>query len=235
MRNTILTILAGASLACGIFGATPTLSYISTGWTALREKVTRQIPINFEIERAKDLLASTADEVKTNIELIAKSEKELSRLDERIVSLSESAAARDGELRELKEAGGTKGQLVVKFASLKRQNRELVNLNQIKEAKAKNLEALKLKLDDIISTREQLAIEIQNLETRYTLVQTNSELNVELDDSSLNDLRQLVDNLDARIAAEEQTTIIAEIDVETDDVQEVSAEEVEAYLAQNKN
>lgn len=235
MRNFILTTAAGITLLLGIVGSTPLMSYVSTGWDKVKNVVSRRVPIDFELDRARKLLVGTESDVRNNYEMIAKQEKELVRLEEKIAGISQRTDEYGAELRQMKESGATNGQMVVKFTSLKRNNSMLENLSNLKEAKTNNLAALKAKHEEMVGAREQLKVEIENLEARWNLAQANKETNIELDTSNLNAVRELVDSLDVRIAAEEQmseTDIPAVINSE--EMPSASIEEVEAFLASDQ-
>ncbi|MBX3420799.1 MAG: hypothetical protein KF752_04500 [Pirellulaceae bacterium] len=78
-------------------------------------------------------------------------------------------------------------------------------LNQILAAREKNLDAARRKLDEMLSAKRELEVEIENLQARLTMVQVAQTSNpISLDDSHLSGTRRLLDEIRTRIDVAER-------------------------------
>ena len=78
-------------------------------------------------------------------------------------------------------------------------------LNQILAAREKNLDAARRKLDEMLSAKRELEVEIENLQARLTMVQVAQTGNpIALDDSHLSGTRRLLDDIGTRIDVAER-------------------------------
>jgi hypothetical protein len=86
-RGTLAVI--GAVLVGGFLFGTDFFSYVKTSAGTVRESVRENVPIEFELERARDLINEILPEIHSNIHVIAQDEVEIAALQEDIQQSTE--------------------------------------------------------------------------------------------------------------------------------------------------
>jgi len=87
IRKTIkygVVSLAGLGLMAGLLFGTELGSYVWTSTNSVRTAVKDHVPIEFELQRARDLLEEIIPEMQANVGLIAKEEVEIANLKEEL-------------------------------------------------------------------------------------------------------------------------------------------------------
>lgn len=212
-------LLAGTS---GLLLGTSTVSYVRTGVHSLRDSVKDQIPIEVEITRARDLITNLKPEIAENLKRIAREEVEVAKL-QREVSTKESALSQSKDailkLKEDVESGVKyvtyKGKkysaeqircdLSDRFKHYQSLEQTADKLSKILDARERNLVAARRKLDEMLSTKRELEVQIENLQARLTMVQVaqaGSEFAV--DDGAIGQVRQALDEITTRIDVAEK-------------------------------
>jgi hypothetical protein len=197
-------------------------SYVKTTHAYVNNTVQDNIPMEFQIERARGMIKDLVPEVRKNMMVIAKEEVEVKQLGEQIAQ-TETRLAKDKEqILKLKSdlAGGqsvfsyagrtytadqVKGDLANRFDRYKTSEATLASLRQMQAARQKSLDAAQQKLEGMLATKRQLAVEVENLEARLQIVsaaQTTSEY--QFDDSQLGQAKELVSNLKTRLDVAER-------------------------------
>ena len=221
LKKTIYLGAALVLLLALLFGRNA-LSYVSTGVDQMSTAVKESVPISFEIDRAHKMIKSLTPEIRRNYHLIAREEIEVEQL-ERKLAESEKRLARDREeiLRlnaELEtdrdyyylaghrySSNQVKTDLANRFKHYRTSDATALNLRKVVNARKKGLAAAHEKLNGMLAARRQLEVDIENLEARLKMVevaQTTSEFN--FDDSHLARTRELVQDIDTRIAVAER-------------------------------
>ena len=198
------------------------LSYVSTGVDQMSTAVKTSVPISFEIDRAHKMIKSLTPEIRRNYHLIAREEIEVEQLEKKLAE-SETRLAQDREEMlhlntELDSdqnyyylaghrytANQVKSDLANRFKHYKTADATSLNLRKVVNARKKGLAAAHDKLNGMLTARRQLEVDIENLEARLKMVevaQTTSEFN--FDDSHLARTRELVQDIDTRIAVAER-------------------------------
>lgn len=250
-------ILLGSVLVAGTSGlllGTSTMSYVRTGVHSLRDSVKDQIPIEVEIKRARELIAGLKPEIAENLKRIAREEVDVAKL-QREVSAKETALCQSKEailkLKEDVESGVRfvtyKGKkysaeqvrldLTDRFKHHQTLEATSEKLGKVLDARERNLVAARRKLDEMLSAKRELEVQVENLQARLTMVQVaqaGSEFAV--DDGALGQVRQALDEIATRIDVAEKLaqgvehlgSIPVEPALNTDDVLEQISEYFEA-------
>ena len=77
-------------MTMGLLFGTDALSYVTTSASQVTSSVKDSVPIEFEINRARKMVASLEPEIRRNMHLIAKEEVEVDRIARQIGRLEES-------------------------------------------------------------------------------------------------------------------------------------------------
>ncbi len=220
IRKTLITTAAIVLATVIIFGRN-TLGYIRTSWGYVHDSVRNSVPVGFEIDRARQMIKDLRPEVRKNMELIAKQEVEVHRLDERIGNLQERLAKDKEQVLRLKTdlaasketynyagrdytAAEVRTDLANRFDRYKTSEATLTSLRQVHDARVKGLSAARQQLDGMLAQKRQLEVEVENLEARNQMVaaaQTTS--NYQFDDSQLGHVKELVQDLKTRLEVSE--------------------------------
>lgn len=221
IRKTIYLSAAALVLMGFLFGR-DAISYVSTGAGWVKNSVRDTVPVEFEIERARNMLASLEPEIRNNMQVIAHREVEVERLDNQVGKLT-SRQQRDREglvrLKQDVQRGDTvfvyagrrytdeqvRADLGQRLNRVKTTDATLISLNKVLDARKRTLDAARQKLEQMLAAKRQLVVDIQNLEAQHELVnvaQAASEF--QFDDSRLARTKDLVDSIRTRLDVAER-------------------------------
>jgi chromosome segregation ATPase len=161
-----------------------------------------------EIRKNKHVIAKEMAEVERAKREIAKTQDRLDRQQAEVMRLKNDLASGTSVFQY---AGHTytekqvRADLTARFARYRTNEATLENLKKVLQARETSLNAAREKLEQMIAGREQLKVDVENLEARMRLVevaQTSSEHN--LDDSRIARTRELISDLHTRLDVMEQ-------------------------------
>ncbi|MEM9365991.1 MAG: hypothetical protein AAGD07_08330 [Planctomycetota bacterium] len=223
MLRQVAKAAAATTLLAGVTTLTPVGSYLRCGWSHVSSSASDAVPVEWEIKRARQMIADLKPEIETNARRIAREKIEVARLEEQIAdSDSRLAKARNEidrltddlaqEHRSYRYGGKTytsaqvKTDLSHRFDRFKTRQATLDKLTQMLSARQASLHAATDRMDAMMDAKRQLEVEVENLQARLgalRLAQTSSDLS--LDDSMLSKTRGLLDEIATRLDVEEET------------------------------
>jgi predicted nucleic acid-binding Zn-ribbon protein len=227
-------------------------SYVSTSCERVAEAVEGSVPMEFQIDRARNMVRDLEPEIRRSMHVIAKEEVAVEQLDARI-DTAEGAAAKDrSELMRLQSdlqtgertfryAGHTytahevKDDLTRRFTRFKTADATLESLRQMRDARQRNLDAAREKLTAMIAAQRQLQVEVENLEAKLKLVEVaQASSDFQFDTSQLAQAKQLMTDIRARLdvaarLADADTSFQSEIPLDEAHPDEIT-EQVAAYF-----
>ena len=225
MKKRILYFGGGGAAAllllAFLFGSDAT-SYLTTSVASVRDSVKSSVPVNFELERARQHISEITPEVRKNMELITGEEVEIEKLEEHIhefetkLSADQKAIVRlNSDLASGSEsfvytgnaytAKEVKRDLETRFEEYKTDESTLENLKRLLTARLSNLNTARNKLADMQGVQRKLRVQIDNLAARNRMIEvTKSSSQFVFDDSQLAKTSQLIDEIDSRLSAEER-------------------------------
>jgi hypothetical protein len=228
IKKGIVTLGVVGLLAALLLGR-DCASYVTTSAERVKESVRGGVPIEFEIDRARKMVAQLLPDIRRNMHVIAKEEVEIERLQKEIDDRQEHLARDRTELMTLREdlsRGGSvyhyagrkftpdevKADLARRFERYKTCDATMASLQEIQQARLRSLDAAREKLAGMMAAKRQLEVDVENLEARLKMVevaQTTSDYH--FDDSRLARVRQLVSDIRTRLGVAEK---LANADVE---------------------
>lgn len=243
---------AGAALLALVLVGREAASYVSTSAGWVKDSVKSNVPIEFEIDRARRMVKDLLPDIRKNMHVIAREEVEVDRLD-RQIRTSEARLGKDREelltLKSDLSSGKTqfryagrdysvervKLDLANRFERYKTNDATLGSLKDMLSARQRSLEAARQKLEGMLASKKKLEVDVEHLEARLKLVeaaQTTSDCN--FDDSQLSRVKDLVTDLRTRLAVAEklvnaETTFHEEIPVSAPAPENI-VEEVAEYF-----
>lgn len=250
-KIVVSTLLLG--LIGGLTVGGDAFSYLSTACNQAGERVQRAVPVEFQIDRARQMVRDLAPEVRRSMEVIAKEEIALERLAEQIDTQSTKAEKSEREIMQLQSdlsdnrnvfryAGHSYDRSEVtedlsrRFVRHKVADETLSHLQDMQHARTANLDAARQKLTAMIAAQKKLETDILNLDAKRQLVevaQASSDV-VALDESQLSRAKVLITDIRSRLdvasrLANADTSFPGEIQLDPADSQDVQ-EQVAAYF-----
>ncbi|MEM8680316.1 MAG: hypothetical protein AAGF97_13290, partial [Planctomycetota bacterium] len=231
-------------------------SYVGTSAGMIKDTVKDSVPTEFQIERARKMIAALDPEIRKNMHVIAREEVEVERLAKQIERLETRVAKGQDDLQKL-TADLSSGKTVFHYAGrrynenqvridlasrlhrVKKHDETLVSLSKTLNARENSLSAARQKLEEMLASKRNLLVEVENLEARRRLVEVGKaagEFHTGFDDSRLARTQELIDEIRTRIEVDERMVDVEfdfndEIPLDQEDtVDEDIVEQVMAYL-----
>lgn len=222
MIRRTLFVAGGLALLGVIFLGRDAVSYVWTSAARVKDSVRSNVPIEFEIDRARNMVNALVPDIRANMHVIAREEVEVEKLDKQIDETAAKLEKQKGDVIRLRtdvsEDKGTyhyagrrfstdqvKADLAARFERFKTNEATLASLREIHSARVRSLEAARQKLDGMLVAKRQLEVDVENLEARLKMVevaQTTSEYN--FDDSNLARVKDLMTDIRTRLSVAEK-------------------------------
>lgn len=222
MIKKALVTVAGLTLLSVLFFGRDAASYVftSVGW--VKDSVKSQVPVEFEIERARRMVKDLVPDIRRNMHVIAQEEVEIERLDKEIAKTEATMSREKAEIMKMKDdlakaqpvyyyAGrsytvqAVKVDLANRFERYKMHDDTLASLRDIQAARRRSLDAARQKAENMLAARRKLEVDVENLEAQFKMVQvaqTMSEHNI--DDSQLGRVKDLISDIRTRLTVAER-------------------------------
>ena len=225
MKKKVLYVGGGAAavmlLLALLFGSDAT-SYVTTSVASVRDSVKNSVPVEFELERARQQISDITPEIRKNMELIAREEVEIEKLETNISEFEGKLTEDEKSIKRLNAdlssgveyvtyhgveytASDVKRDLANRFDEFKTDNETLTNLKKLRATRMDNLKSVRGKLAGMQASQRKLRVEVENLAARNKMIEvTKSASEIEIDESQLAKANALLDNLDSRLSTEEK-------------------------------
>ncbi|MGD9126084.1 MAG: hypothetical protein PVH19_01790 [Planctomycetia bacterium] len=224
------TILIGGSviLVGALFLGPSIASYFRTTAQYVEDSVKNSIPIQFEIDRARQIVTDLEPAVKKHLHLIAKEEVQLKRLAQKINALEKQTKTEGSQILTLRSdlqsdknvfryaslsytRDEVKQDLTNRFKRFKTRQASLEHLQKTYSIREKGLDAAREKLEGLLTMRNQLLLEIESLEMQKQMVDAAKvSSRYAFDDSELGKAKELIDELQVRLETESKLNNVSE-------------------------
>lgn len=254
LKKAMLTGGVVALLSSVTLGV-PLFSYARCGVDWLRSSANEAMPVEWELKRARQMIADLRPEIQNNAKRIAHEKVEVARLEKQLQDSDERLAKAQSDITRLTAdlesenqyytyAGRTytsaqvKNDLANRFKRFKTRRATADKLEQMLTARQSSLRAANERMDAMLDAKRQLEVEVENLQARLgalRVAQTSSQLN--LDDSQLSKTRELLDEIATRIDVEEEAVKVdveyfGEIDLD-EPTEEALLDEISSYFQES--
>ena len=250
-----LVVTGGAGLlVMGFLFGNDAFSYLATSVGVVKNRIDDSVPVTFQIERARQMIDKIEPEVYRNKSMIVKEEVAVDRLQQRIARLEDKQVKEESNIMKMKNdldtgekyiyytghrytSSQVRSDLENRFSRFKTRDEELKHLRTQLAQQEKVLTAARGKLDEMLAKRSKLIAEVSKLEAQEKMLSVaKSASEIQIDDSTIASVRELVDQIDARLAVETRMldadeTFTDEIPVEESSSENVS-EAIAAYFGQ---
>jgi chromosome segregation ATPase len=214
----------GALLTGGLIFGSELSSYVRSSARGIRVAVKDNVPVEFEIRRARDLLEGIGPEIHNSVRAIAEQEVEAGMLqrdiDESMIAVAEESsrvqklrdAVASGQMSfNFREVSFNRGQvtqeLARRFTNLKAAQTALSAKELLLANRQKSLMAAEESLESAKSQRAALESQIEGLEAQYKLVQANSQSSgspSSIDHSKLAQAKQVIGDIHKHLEVAER-------------------------------
>ena len=216
-----LTIAAAAVLLIGglLFGRN-LFPYARTAFQNVRQSVQDSIPVEAQIDAARQQLEQIGPEIKQMRYEIAKEKVAVSKLEDQLIAQKsdlDSQYSKMMALRDHLESGDSyfvskgnsynndrvRSDLEYRFKNYKTAEATVEKLDRILELRIQGLVAAEAKLDETISQQRELEVQIENLAARQQMVEVaKTASRFSFDSSELSRTRQMIEDIGTRIDVE---------------------------------
>jgi hypothetical protein len=222
IRWTVLGV-AGAALVGFLCFGTDCFSYATSSFKMLRGKVKNAIPLDFELERARTLLADLVPELQANVVVVAQEEVAIDELQREIDGQRKNIACARASLKTLKSGltepvsytGSPNGRrdsvvdLARRFSNLQLAEQLLQGKERVLAARKSSLDTAVQALKDAQIRKVELEAEVERLEQEVRLMRAENRIApVAVDQSSLAKAERLVSELRKRLDLAQKVLIV---------------------------
>ena len=206
-------VLAGTSFL--VFG-TAAPSYVKTAFHKARHSVKGAVPIQFEIDRAKDEIAALEPAIQDNREDLARAEVDVEHLDREVAEVRANLAKEKTAMVDLRErletgdfkltgrvsytADDVKADLGRRLSHYKNVGKILVDKEATLKARQQAVVAARQKLTEMAHQKRALATKIEEIQARLQAIEATQQKNeFNFDDSALARAKTSVNELEKRL------------------------------------
>jgi chromosome segregation ATPase len=220
MLKKSLVVAGAVLLLVGLFFGRNACSVISTVATDVKDTVDANVPIEFQIKQARDMIKRLDPEIRQNMHRIAQQEVEIEKLAKHVDEQEAGLATAREEILRLKgdlQSGDTafyyasrrytadqvKSDLEGRFERFQVNEATLEKNQKILTIRQQGVEAARKQLDEMMTAKRELEVQVENLEAELEMLkvaQTASDFNI--DNSQLARTKELVDKIKTRIEVE---------------------------------
>lgn len=216
LKKLVIGSVIAAGLGAFVLGR-DALSYVRTGCRNVQQAVKSEVPIEFEIERARTLVDQLVPDIRQCMHVIAEQQVDIEHL---TASLTRKAAdlgrqkdsilAMRADLGSGKEtlkyashkysAHDVKRDLAMRFERFKAAEEMLAADRTILAAREQTLDANREKLDGLMQAKKELEVKLEQLQARlHTVRAAEAVSQLAIDDSNLSHARQLIGELNKQL------------------------------------
>ncbi len=251
----IKKILVGSGVllttAAVVFG-TDAYSYLTTSAKKVKSELKQNVPLEFEIDRARTMVNDLIPDIQKNMHIIAQEEVEIDDLrdqiarseknmgveQEKILALRKNLNNEDGRFHlgsRKATSREVRTELSRRFDRYQTAEATLSAKRQMLDARERSLVAAREKLEGMLAAKRDLEVQVQNLEARLKLLQAaQTTSRFQFDDSQLSRCKQVVTELRKRLDVaerilEQDGKIVEEVTDEIDAPEDIG-EQVDHYF-----
>lgn len=222
MMKKSVYVGAAVALLLGLLFGRDAVSYVTTYAGQVQSSVQDSVPIEFQLERARNMIKDIDPAIRKNTHEIAKEEVLIDKLAADVKDLEGKLVADEEAIMQLKgdlesdesyvyyndqrfSRNEVETELAERFDTFKINDATLTSKRQQVEARQKGLRAATDKLAELKAAKHQLEVKVENLQARLKLVEVaKTTADYQFDDSQLSRTKELLGDIDTRIKTEEK-------------------------------
>ncbi len=210
-----------ATLGTFVFGR-DVVSYMKTAGNSVREAVKAEVPVDFEVERARKMVEDLVPDIRRCMHVIAEQQVDVESLQgeiheadlamkqqkEAMFTLRSNLESNDTEFvyaSRTYSKDEIRNDLAQRFDRFKVASDTVKRNAQILKAREKALDANREKLENMLSAKMDMEVQIEQLEARLKSVQAAETVsNLEIDSSQLTRAKSLIRDLNKQLDVKEK-------------------------------
>jgi peptidoglycan hydrolase CwlO-like protein len=216
LKKAIIGVVAAAVLSTLVFGR-DVISYVKTFSCSARDAIKSEVPIEFEIQRARDMVGNLIPDIRKCMHVIAEEEVNVESLNKDIARAENDMLKQKNEILALRRdvdqgrstyqyasrvytSNEVKRDLACRFERYKAVEATLASKRQILSAREKSVVSAREKLENMLASKRDLEVQIEHLDARLKTIQAaQTATNVQLDDSQLARAKKLIGDLNKQL------------------------------------
>ena len=215
IKKSVLGATLGAGALYLAFG-TSAPSYVRTAFHKFRDTTKSSVPVQFEIDRARDEIGRLGPAIQDNIENLARAQVDVEHLDREIVAIRTNLGSEKKVLTALRDSLNTgdyklagnvtytedevKTELKHRWDHYNQVGGVLKDKEETLKAKQKAVVAARQQLQQMAAARQALLTKLAGIEARLKMIQSTKETNeFNFDDSALARAKSSVTDLEKRL------------------------------------
>jgi hypothetical protein len=224
-------LVGGALVMLWIFGR-ETVSYFTTATRMVTERVRSNVPLEFELERAKTMISEMLPDIRRNMVLIAQEEVGAEQTRREVADAEDALDNQRDDLLRLRadlsnQAGvflvgnrpaspdEVREELTRRFHRFQTAETTVEAKRQLLRAREQSLLAAREKLGKMLNTKQNLEVEVENLSARLQRMENKSVAqDIKFDDDQVERCEKLVSDLRIRLETADRL-LAASGDLET--------------------
>ena len=221
IRKTLFGTAILVGLGALVFGR-DVFSYARTCGSSVRDAVKSEVPIDFEVERARKMIETLVPDIRHSMHIIAEQQVDIEHLTAEMDRKSEELGSQKRAILALREdltsgnstfryasrtytADDVKRDLATRFERFKVAEETFQRHDQILRAREKALAANQKKLEGMLVSKQDLEVQIEQLEARMKALQAAETVStLELDHSQLARAKKLIRELNKQLDVKER-------------------------------
>ena len=218
-----------------LFG-TELVSMVKTSSKSLQKSVRQSVPVEFELQRAKDKIQDILPDLQSQVRMIAEEEVAIAALTTEVKKDADRLLSQESELSNLRDSMRTTQvsftingrdfdrqqltqRLKFRLDHFKQAQHSLDSKQRLLEKRKDGLSAALMMLDQMRNRQAELKLKVESLAAQHRLIKANQIQNGSLvDNSQLSQADQLLNQLETRLAVAERVLDYGE------DLHEIPAE-----------
>jgi len=209
---------AGVLLVAGsfIFGR-DVFSYAKTWGSSVRNYVKAEVPLEFEVQRAREMVEELVPDIRDCMHVIAEQQVDIEYRTADVNRRTTALGKQKNDILALRSDLGTgkstfryasrtytsdevKRDLALRFEQFKFAEESIGRDRQIVEARDKTLRANEQKLDTLLDSKKELEVQLEQLEARLKTVRAaEAASELEFDDTQLARAKKLIRDLNRQL------------------------------------
>ncbi|MFM9965900.1 MAG: hypothetical protein ACKV2Q_32360 [Planctomycetaceae bacterium] len=197
-------------------------SYARTWSNSVRDTVKSEVPVEFEVARAREMVENLVPDIRNCMHVIAEQEvdveqltAEMARKQAELATQKDAIQWRGSELKsgqtsfvyagQTYSAEQVRGDLAKRFERFKIAEETVKREQQVLDARQAALTANREKLDNMLAAKTDLELQLEQLQARLKAVQAAETIStVSIDDSELTRAKKLIRDLNKQIDVREK-------------------------------
>jgi hypothetical protein len=215
-KKAVIGVVAAAVLSTLVFGR-DAVSYVKTFGCSARDAIKAEVPIEFEIQRARDMVANLVPDIRQCMHVIAEEEVNVEHLSKEIARAENDLGKQKDEILALRRhvdsgrqvyqtasrnysCNEVKRDLSSRFDRYKTAETTIASKRQILQAREQSVIAAREKLEGMLNEKRNMEVQLENLDARLRTVQAaQTASSVQLDDSQLARAKKLIGELNKQL------------------------------------